>query len=98
MIFQTCHLVDRLTYAMACKLTQVSLNVPGELLVLQVQYIQEGVNPSTALTASTDPDSMYYHQAMRKHDWDTFLKGMQEELDNQINARNFAIHKQNEIS
>jgi len=40
-----CHPVDRLTYAMACKLTQVSLDILRELLALQAQYLQEGVNP-----------------------------------------------------
>jgi len=73
---------------MACKLAQVSLDAPSELLALQVQYLQEGVNPF-ALAASTDPDSMHYHQAMREPDWDKLVQGMQKELDAQINARNF---------
>jgi len=59
-----CFPADRLMYAMACELAQVSLDAPGELLALQVQYLQEGANPF-ALAASADPDSMYYHQAMR---------------------------------
>jgi len=81
---------------MVCKLAQVSLDAPSELLALQAQYLQEGVNPF-ALAASTDPDSMYYHQAMRGPDQDKFIQGMQEELDAQIDARNFRLHKQSEI-
>jgi len=87
-----CHPVDRLMYAMACKLAQVSLDAPGELLALQAQYLQEGVNPFT-LAASTDPDSMFYHQAMKEPNWDKFVQGMQEELDAQIDAANFRLHK-----
>ncbi len=81
---------------MACKLAQVSWDAPGELLALQVQYLQEGVNPF-ALAASMDPDSMYYHQAMREPDQDKFIQGMQEELDAQIDARNFRLRKQSKI-
>jgi len=76
---------------MACK-----LDTPGELLALQAQYLQEGVNPF-ALAASMDPDSMYYCQAMREPDWDKFIQGMQEELDAQIDARNFRLCKQSKI-
>jgi hypothetical protein len=75
---------------MACELSQVSLDVPGELLCLQAKYLQEGANPF-ALAASTDPDSMYYHQAMREPDRDKFIQGMQEELDAQIESGNFRI-------
>jgi len=81
---------------MVCKLAQVSLDAPSELLALQAQCLQEGVNPF-ALAASMDPDSMYYHQAMRGPDQDKFIQGMQEELDAQIDARNFRLHKQSEI-
>ncbi len=88
--------VNRLTYAMACKLAQVSLDAPGELLALQAQYLQEGVNPF-ALTASADLDSMYYHQAPQEPDWDKFVQGMPEELDAQIDAGNFIICKQSKI-
>jgi len=45
------------------------------------------------LAASADLDSMYYHQAMQEPDWDKFIQGMQEELDAQVNDKNFAIHK-----
>jgi len=31
------------------------------------------INPF-ALTASTNPDSMYYHQTMREPDWDSSFK------------------------
>jgi len=44
-----------------------------------------------------NPDSMYYHQAMKEPDWDKFIQGMQEELDAQVDARNFAICKQSKI-
>jgi len=40
---------------------------------------------------------MYYHQAMQEPDWDKFIQGMQEELDAQVDTRNFAICKQNKI-
>ncbi len=81
---------------MACELAQVLLDAPGELLALQAQYLPEGVNPF-ALAALADPDSMYYHQAMREPDRDKFIQGMQEQLDAQIDAGNFRLHKQSEI-
>jgi len=90
------HPVDQLTYAMACKLAQVSLHVSRELLCLQAKYLQEGANPF-ALTASTDPNSMYYHQAMQEPDQDKFIDGMQEELDAQIKSGNFRICKKSEL-
>ncbi len=81
---------------MTCKLAQVLLDIPGKLLALQAQYLQEGVNPF-ALAASANPDSMHYHQAMQDPDQDKFIQGMQEELDAQVDTGNFAIHKQSEI-
>jgi len=81
---------------MACKLAQVLLDMPSKLLALQAQYLQEGVNPF-ALAASEDPDTMYYHQAMKEPDWDKFVDSMQEELDAQIDARNFRLCKQSEL-
>jgi len=81
---------------MACKLAQVSLEIPRELLALQAQCLQEGVNP-IALAATADPDSMYYHQAMQEPDWDKFIQGMQEELDAQVDTGNFAICRQSKI-
>jgi len=47
----------------------------GFLLLFLVLRSQQGADPF-ALAASTDPDTMYYHQAMEQPDWDKFIEGM----------------------
>ena len=42
--------------------------------------LQEELSNPIAFAASTDPDTMYHHEAMRQPDWDKFLKAMEEEV------------------
>ena len=47
-----------------------------------------------AFKASTDPDTMYMHEAMREPDKAEFVKAMEKEVQDQMNNNNFTIvHK-----
>jgi len=78
--------------------TCISLSrCPWRDFCLQAQYLKEGADPFALVVASTDPDTMYYHDAMKKPDWDRFIEDIQEELEAQINAGNFAILKRSKV-
>jgi hypothetical protein len=82
--------VDRLTYSWTSEITS---DIPGEILCLSAMYPYEDLNPNplVALAASTDPDTMYYHQAMKEPDKDKFLKAMLEEVEGQLKNKNFSL-------
>jgi len=80
------HPVDRLTYAMAAKLTHASPDCEGELFCLEALFPD-----ALAYTASKDPDTMYLHQAMKEPDKDKFISAMVEEMDAQLKGGNFLL-------
>ena len=47
-----------------------------------------------AYKASSDPDTMYHHVAMRQHDRKNFMDAMRKEIRDQLQNGNFSlIHK-----
>ena len=55
------------------------------------------LNPLMAYKATTDPDSMYLHEAIQQEDKLEFLKAMLEEFRDQIYNGNFSIIKINQV-
>ena len=47
--------------------------------------------------ASSDPDVMYLHEARKEKDWPQFQEAMQQEIDGQIQHKNFRLRKRADI-
>ena len=59
-----------------------------EVLRYEVFETDQLDNP-ISMAASLDPDTMYYHQAMKQEDRGEFIKGMQDEMN--IRKQDFVI-------
>jgi hypothetical protein len=88
----------RLTDAMVAEVVRLtSGDVTGEVFCLQAmfpddQHVHD--DPLLALKAVSDPDTLYYHQAMKEPDREEFEKGMTKEIDDQFANGNFTVvHK-----
>ena len=89
---------QRLIEAMLAEVKQNTQNdIQGEIFCLQAMFGDEpsdNANPLLAYKATSDPDSMYYHEAMRKTDRDEFQSAMAKETKDQFENGNFSIiHK-----
>ena len=70
--------------------------IEGE--ILREGYPIDQVNDDLiAYKASTDPDIMYMHEAMRQPDRDKFVSAMQKEINDQMKNKNFSIVKRSEV-
>ena len=54
-------------------------------------------NDALVMKAQVDPDTMYYHQAMREKDSDEFLKAMDKEIRDQCDNGTFDLVRRSEI-
>jgi len=54
-------------------------------------------NPIQAFKATSDPDTMYMHEAMKEPDADKFKEAMQKEVDDQLANGNFSLIKRNKV-
>ena len=55
------------------------------------------LNPLMSYKATTDPDSMYLHEAMQQEDKAELLKAMLEEVRDQTDNENFSIININQV-
>ena len=55
------------------------------------------MHPLMAYKATSGPDSMYLHQAMKEPDRANFLTAMLQEVNNQVKSENFTVVKQNQV-
>ena len=72
--------------------------VQGELYSLQALFPdhqeQDFEDPLLAFKSTSDPDTMYYHEAMKMQDRREFVKALVEEIQDNFRHRNFSIvHK-----
>ena len=69
--------------------------VPGELFCMQALFPEDEVimdtHPLLAYGATNDPDTLYYHEAMKAPDRPQFLVSMEKEFNNQLKNENFEI-------
>ena len=72
------------------------MDVPGEILCHQT-LLRESYESKFdyedvfALKASSDPDTMYLHEALKKTDRSQFIQAMEKEVADQMNNGNFTI-------
>jgi hypothetical protein len=55
-----------------------------------MRYRDRWPNP-IAFAASADPDTMYYHQALKEPDRDTFIEVMQEEVHSHTDNKHWEL-------
>ena len=68
-------------------------DVPFEAMRMPKMYVEED-HPLQAFKATTDPDTMYFHEALKQPDRKEFIKAMDKELTDQMNHGNFTVvHK-----
>ena len=74
--------------------------IPGEIFALSTLYPHRATNvddPLVVYKATSDPDTMYLHEAMRESDRDDFLRAMQKEIDDQMHNGNFTMVRQIDV-
>jgi hypothetical protein len=91
--------VERLIEAMTTEISQATVNnVEGEIFCLQAicpgNLLDEMKDPIMAYKATSDPDTMYMHQAMQEPDKKQFVEAMKKEVRDQFENGNFTVmHK-----
>ena len=61
------------------------------------QYVLTSMNPLMAYKATSDPGSMYLHQAMKEPYRANFLTAMLQEVTDQVKNENFLVVKRNQV-
>ena len=61
------------------------------------QDVLPSMHPLMAYKATSDPDSMYLHQAMKEPDRANFLTDMLQEVTDQVKNENFKVVKRNQV-
>ena len=74
----------------------------GEIFAYETMYPRGSGSacqqrPLLAYKASTDPDTMYMHEAMREPDKVEFLKAMEKEVEDQMKNGNYSIVNKNDV-
>ncbi len=86
--------VERLIDAMLVEIKDVTKHdVEGEIFCLEAMFPsrEEIEHPLMAYKATSDPDTMYLHEAMKEPDKDEFIRAMDKEVKDQIDNGNFTI-------
>ena len=69
-------------------------SIKGALFDLPAMYPDH--DTIYAMKSTTDPDSLYYHEAMKTSDKDKFLQAMDDEINANLNRKNISlIHRSN---
>ena len=61
------------------------------------QDVLPSMHPLMAYKATSDPDSMYLHQAMKEPYRSNFLTAMLQEVTDQVKNENFTVVKRNQV-
>ena len=75
-------------------------DVEGEVFCLEAlfpNYQVEEADPLLAFKATTDPDTMYMHEAMREPDSEEFRAAMAKEVSDQMDNGNFSIVERSSV-
>lgn len=74
-------------------------SVEGEIFCYETLYPDHETfeDPLMAYKATSDPDTMYMHQALKQHDRAEFVKAMQKEVEDQLQNGNFEIVRVDEV-
>jgi hypothetical protein len=81
---------------MEAELTQATVGkIEGELFSFQALFPNYAgypeKDPLQVYKATSDPDTMYHHEAMRQPDAKEFREAMQKEWDDQVRNKNFTV-------
>ena len=92
----------RLIESMVTEISQVtSEDVEGEIFCYATVFADDDRynhdDPLLVYKATSDPDTLYYHQAMKENDCDEFLKSMVKEIDDQSTHGNFTVVHRSEV-
>jgi len=71
-----------------------AFNMTMELEALREQ---EDADPLMAYAASADPDTMYWHEAMREPDRDKFIEAAQKEIDDHLDSETFEVMRRSDL-
>jgi hypothetical protein len=75
-------------------------DVEGELFCFAAMFPDDDRDhddPLLAYKAVSDPDTLYFHEAMKEKDWAKFLEGMEKELRDQFENGNFTVIPKSEV-
>jgi Reverse transcriptase (RNA-dependent DNA polymerase) len=76
-------------------------DVSGEIFAYASMFPHDDqrdyANPLLAYKAVSDPDTLYYHEAMREHDKDRFQESMLKEISDQFDNGNFTVVHKSEV-
>ena len=81
-------------------------DIEGELMCLEAQFpnhdqlhqeVKNEEDPLLAFKATSDPDTMYLHQAMKEPDWSNFQEAMKKEVNDQMENKNFSIIRRSDV-
>jgi hypothetical protein len=93
--------VQRLVEAMMTEIRHdTAADIEGEIFCLQSMYPKDDSalqDPLQAYKATTDPDTMYLHEAMKAPDRKEFVKAMEKEWKDQLSNGNFSVIKRSEV-
>ena len=98
--------VQRLINAMIAEIKRDTLednvdHVQGEIFCHGAMYPKDDTalehHPLVAYKATSDPDTMYLHQAMKEPDREQFLKAMEKETQDQLNNGNFTVMLRSQV-
>lgn len=73
--------------------------IEGEIFSISAMFPDIGSekNPLVVMKATSDPDTMYMHEAMREPDKEHFKKAMKKEWNDQLSNGNFVVRHKSEI-
>ena len=78
--------------------SQQNSDVPGEIFAsANNDIMSEGDGDLMAMKASTDPDTMYLHQALKQPDKRKFVEAMKKEVQDQMDNGNYTIVDRNDV-
>jgi Reverse transcriptase (RNA-dependent DNA polymerase) len=92
----------RLIEAMATEISEAtSKDVQGEIFCYVAMFPDDDAtdydDPLLAFKAVSDPDTLYYHEAMREEDSESFKTSMLKELTDQFENGNFTVIRKTEV-
>ena len=92
----------RLIEAMTSEIARVTADdVEGEIYCYATIFPDDDainhVNPLLAYKAVSDPDTLYYHQAMKEHDSEEFRDSMDKEVRDQFENGNFTVVHRSQV-
>lgn len=92
----------RLIESMVTEISHVTMEaIEGEIFCYATVFASDDRynqdDPLLAYKATSDPDTLYYHQAMREPDAEEFLKSMVKEINDQFNNGNFTVVHRSEV-